>query len=129
MADQPEFIKQLKDGAAQTDGAVVTFAVEMQSGKEITLACATADIEKLVNWLVGLGFLAHRQRLEHGGAKAEASTTIDASPMLVQRIASAPGPERGDLVLGFDLGAVGLAFALPAQATRSLKAVIDRNIG
>lgn len=118
----PEFIKSLKNGASQQDGQAVAFDIETEDGEEHSYACTTADLEKLLSWLIGLGLLADKNRVDSGiVADGTAKKTISAVPIKIKQIAAGAGDAPGELVIGFDLGAFDLAFSLPTDAVVQLR--------
>ena len=123
----PQFIKQLRNGAAQPDGSAVAFEIETRGGEVHALACTVPEVEHIVTWLVGLGLLAHQQSKPDGPAQPAAS--INATPIDVQRIATGKGQAPGQCVVGFDVGPFTLAFALPEQGARILRDSLSRMLG
>ncbi len=123
----PDFIKSLKNGAAQQDGQAVAFDIETEDGEEHSYACTTGDLEKLLSWLIGLGLLADQHSAESGiVADGAAKKTISAVPIRIKQIAAGAGDAPGELVIGFDLGAFDLAFSLPAEAVDQLRRAIAK---
>lgn len=124
----PDFIKSLKNGAAQQDGQAVAFDIETEDGEEHSYACTTGDLEKLLSWLIGLGLLADEHSAKSGIAVDDtAKKTINAVPIRIKQIAAGAGDAPGELLIGFDLGAFDLAFSLPTEAVDSLRRAIARS--
>lgn len=122
----PDFIRQLRNGAAQPDGQAVAFEIETHSGAVHSLACNLHEVEHIISWLIGLGLLAHGQA---DAPKTPASkTSVNANPVAVQRIATGRGDAPGQCVVGFDVGPFTLAFALPEQGAKVLRDSLSRMI-
>lgn len=125
---EPDFIKSLKNGAAQQDGQAVAFSIETKNGEEHSYACTIADFEKLLNWLIGLGLMADRHRADADiAADGAAKKTITAVPIRIKQIAAGAGKAPGELVIGFDLGAIDLAFSLPPEAVDQLRRAMAKS--
>lgn len=124
----PDFIKSLKNGASQQDGQAVAFDIVTEDGEEHSYACTTADLEKLLSWLIGLGLLADKNRADAGiVVDGTAKKIISAVPIKIKQIAAGAGDAPGELVIGFDLGSFDLAFSLPPEAVDSLRRALAKS--
>jgi len=123
----PDFIKSLKNGAAQQDGQAVAFDIETEDGEEHSYACTTADLEKLLSWLIGLGLLADQHSANSGSVTdGTAKKTISAVPIRIKQLGASAGDAPGELIIGIDLGAFDLAFSLPPEAVESLRRTLSK---
>ncbi len=114
-----EMILRLEKGGASADGLQVMFDIVTKDGKSHSFLMAGADIEKTVNYIIGL---SQHAASESGHLKPpEGPEQRTVHPIEAAALSVAPGRTNSEVMLGVHLGTFALTFAVPANQAKQLQ--------
>ena len=126
MDDAPLKIARLTGAGADDDGATVRFRIEAADGRATDLTCDHDQIERLIQFLAGLGRMSAERRSDVTPHRFGATDNISVTPIEISDVGFMRGMTTEEAVLvvrmfGFDLG-----FSVTPFQLRALHAEIER---